>query len=51
MNPIENAVRHAYYLLNFFLAQAYLTMLAWCDMLSAAVSALNQLPRPQSAHV
>ena len=51
MNPIENAVRHAYYLLNFFLAQAHLTMLAWCDMLAAAVHVLNQLPRPQASHV
>ena len=31
MNPVENAVRHAYYLLNFFFAQAYLSMLAWPD--------------------
>jgi len=51
MNPIENAVRHAYYLLNFFLAQAHLTMLAWCDMLAAAVHVLNQLPRPQASNV
>ena len=48
MNPVENAVRHAYYLMNFYMAQAYLTMLAWCDMLLAAVAALNYLPRPQS---
>ena len=48
MNPVENAVRHAYYLMNFFMAQAYLTMLAWSDMLLAAVAALNCLPRPQS---
>ena len=48
MNPVENAVRHAYYLMNFFMAQAYLTMLAWSDMLLAAVAALNYLPRPQS---
>jgi hypothetical protein len=51
MNPVENAVRHAYYLLNFFLAQAHLTMLAWCDMLAAAVMVLNTLPRPQSRHL
>jgi hypothetical protein len=51
MNPVENAVRHAYYLLNFFLAQAYLSMLAWCDMLLASVHVLNTLPRPQSRHV
>jgi hypothetical protein len=51
MNPVENAVRHAYYLLNFFLAQAHLTMKAWCDMLAAAVMVLNTLPRPQSRHL
>ena len=51
MNPVENAVRHAFYLVNFFLAQAYLSMLAWCDMLLASVYVLNTLPRPQSRHV
>ena len=51
MNPVENAVRHAYYLMNFFLAQAHLTMLAWCDMLIAAAGVLNCLPRPQSRNV
>ena len=51
MNPVENAVRHAYYLMNFFMAQAYLTMLAWCDMLLAAVTALKYLPRPQSRNL
>jgi hypothetical protein len=51
MNPVENAVRHAYYLMNFFLAQAHLTMLAWCDMLVAAAGVLNCLPRPQSRNV
>jgi hypothetical protein len=36
--------------MNFFLAQAHLSMLAWCDMLQAAVSVLNSLPRPQSCN-
>ena len=29
MNPVENSVRQAYYLMNFFLARAHLPMLAW----------------------
>jgi hypothetical protein len=33
MKPEEGAVGHLYHLLNFFLAQAYLSMLAWCDIL------------------
>ena len=28
MNPMEGAVGHLYHLLNFYLAQAYLSMLA-----------------------
>ena len=50
MNPVETAVRHAYYLLNFFLAQAHLNMLAWCDMLAAAVMVLSTLSCPHSRH-
>jgi hypothetical protein len=49
LNPVEGAVGHLYHLLNFFLAQAYLSMLAWCDILRAATRVLNCLPRPQSS--
>ena len=48
---MEDAVGHLYHLLNFFLAQAYLSMLAWCDMLRAAARVLNCLPRPQSSNL
>ena len=51
LNPVEGAVGHLYHLLNFFLAQAYLSMLAWCDMLRAAARVLNCLPRPQSSNL
>ena len=40
-----------YFLLNFFLAQAHLSMLAWCDILRASVCILNCLPRPQSSNL
>ena len=42
---------HLFHLLNFFLAQAFLSMLAWCDILRAAARVLNCLPRPQSSIV
>jgi len=48
LNPVECAVRQLYHLLNFYLAQGSLTMLAWHDMLMAGVYARNRLPRPQS---
>ena len=48
MNPVEGAVGHSFHLLNFFLAQAYLSTLLWCDMLHAAARKLNSLPHPQS---
>ena len=51
MNPVEGAVGHLYHLLNFYLAQAYLSMLAWCDILCAAAYVLTSLPRPQSSNL
>jgi len=49
MNPVEGAMGHLMHLLNFFLAQAYLSMLAWADILAASACVLNCLPRPQSS--
>jgi hypothetical protein len=49
LNPVEGAVGHLFHLLNFFLAQAYLSMLAWCDILRASARVLNCLPCPQSS--
>jgi HAMP domain-containing protein len=37
--------------MNYFLAQGSLSMLAWHDMLVAAVYARNRLPHPQSRRV
>jgi hypothetical protein len=48
MNPVENAVRHAYYLMNFFLECGHLSPLCWMDMALAAVYVMNRLPHPQS---
>ena len=48
LNPVECAVRQLYHLLNFFLEQGSLTMLAWHDLLIASVYARNRLPQPQS---
>ena len=49
LNPVECAVGHLHHPLNFFRAQAYLSMLACCDILRAATRVLKCLPRPQSS--
>ena len=48
LNPVEGACTRLYYNMNFFLHLAMLNMVAWYDMLRAAVYAFNVTPHVHS---
>ena len=51
LNPVEGACTRLYYLMNFFLHMGMLSMVAWYDMLRAAVYAFNVTPHLRSGRI
>ena len=51
LNPVEGACTRLYYLMNFFLHLAMLNMVAWYDMMRAAVYAFNMTPHLRSTRL